>query len=152
LHTLNDTPSQIGGRQNQPLPARARGHRIGNSGWKSGSGWALPGAVGLVERVAHLAKRATPKASSGGGRDPMRLGSAFQRVVALTILALGRLDGQPELFAQRAADEAADAVRLPLRRGHQVLERGSARALDQLDDLAGLAPLAGGGLLLGWLS
>ena len=76
----------------------------------------------------------------------MLMPSALDRVGTLSVLAFGRLDRQTHLLAKRAADEAPNAVGLPFGRGHQFLEGGSARALEQFEDLRGLASRAGGRL------
>ena len=50
----------------------------------------------------------------------MRGRLSFQRVDPRAVLSLGGLDRQPHLFPQRAADEAADRMRLPIGRGHGI--------------------------------
>jgi hypothetical protein len=69
--------------------------------------------------------------------------SALNRVAALPILALGGRNGQAHLFPQGSADEPADAVRLPASGFQQLLRGGSAGPLEQVQDLGGLAALAG---------
>jgi len=78
----------------------------------------------------------------------LRRGSGLDRVAALPVLALGGLDCQAHLLAQRTADESAQAVRLPAGGLQQLLGRGASLPLQQAQDRLGLAALADA-LLLG---
>src|SRR5262249_38429763 len=88
--------------------------------------------------TGHPPKRGTPPGGNPAARRWCdREDSALERVGALTVFALGGFDGQAELLAQCSADEAADAVSLPLGGGHDAVECGSARPLQQFEYLGG---------------
>src|SRR6266851_870321 len=111
---------------NLTLPPRDRGHQGGDPGGQSGSERIVPGIVRLVGGTDAVAGgvRATkkpPEPSPGGGKEKDRRRSAFERVGALPVLALGRFYAESHLFAERAADESANTMRLPLGRCHQLL-------------------------------
>src|ERR1017187_10227530 len=100
--------------------------------------------------VAVEMKRARLSLSMGGLLEPWM--KRRDRVPALPVLGLGGPDRQPHLLAQDAGQEPADRVRLPAGGFHKFLPGGAARALQQVEDLGGLAALAGDGrLLLGGL-
>ena len=61
-----------------------------------------------------------------GRRDP---------VSAHIALGLGRRQSEPHLLFHRAGQKAADAVLLPLRRLHHVLDAGAFRPVQQLQEL-----------------
>lgn len=88
-----------------------------------------------------------PPREPGGRKETMRLALALKRVGAFPALAFGRFNVEPHLLAQRRADEPSNRMRLPLGRLHDLLHGGSARALQQLQDLCGLAALPDGGLV-----
>src|SRR5205085_12185829 len=69
--------------------------------------------------------------------------SALYSIATLPVLTLGGRDGQPHLLADRARQKTANAVRLPGRSFHQFLQRGSVRPFQQVQDLGGLAAVAG---------
>ncbi len=59
-------------------------------------------------------RRETPPGANPAARmDREGPESALDGVAAVAVLALGGRNGQPQLLTQGAADEAADAVRLP---------------------------------------
>src|SRR5262245_24722186 len=100
--------------------------------------------------TGHPPKRGTPPGGNPAARRWCdREDSALERVGALTGLALGGFDGQAELLAQSAADEPADTVGLPSGSGHDALEGGTTRPLQQFEYLGSFATLAGCGGLLG---
>src|SRR6266851_3435586 len=67
----------------------------------------------------------------------------FDRVGALSVLALGGGDDQPPFLAYRAGQEAADRMRKPACGFHQFLRSGAAGPFQQVEDLGGLAAVAG---------
>jgi len=69
--------------------------------------------------------------------------SAFDGVGALAVFALGGNDGQAHLLADGPRQEPANAVRLPASGLHQFLSRNAAVPLQQVQDLRGLAAVAG---------
>src|ERR1039458_2604668 len=128
--------------------------------WDSGS---APGRASrprrLVPRVGGLAgaaraaargrdKEKPPRRNPGGQKEPNRWASAFDRVAALPVLGLDGRDREPHLLAQGAGQEPTDGVSLPAGGFHKFLQGGAAGALQQAEDLGGLAALAGAGCLL----
>src|ERR1035441_7134560 len=93
-------------------------------------------------------KEKPPRRNPGGQKEPNRWASAFDRVAALLVRGLGGGDRKPRLLAQGAGQEPADRVRLPAGGFHEFLQGGAAGALQQVEDLGGLAALAGAGCLL----
>ena len=129
---------------NRPLPARDRVYRSGNPRGQSGSPRTVPGVIRLVGGAEAVASgvRATkkpPEPSPGGRKEIGRGRLGFERVGALPILSLGRFYAEAHLFAKRAANKPADAVRLPFGRCHQLLQGGSAGTLQQIQNLCGFA-------------
>src|SRR5271157_320492 len=128
--------------------------------WDSGSalrrtsrpGRLVPCAGGLGARSESPArgtdKEKPPRWNPGGQKEPNGWASAFDRVAALVVLGLGGRDRQPHLLAQGAGQEPTDRVRLPAGGFHEFLQGGAAGALQQIEDLGGLAALAGAGCLL----
>src|ERR1035437_8619101 len=113
----------------------------------------------LVPRVGGLAgrtkapargtdKEKPPRRNPGGQKEPNGWASAFDRVAALLVLGLGGRDRQSHLLAQGAGQEPTDRVRLPAGGFHEFLPGGAAGAFQQVEDLGGLAALAGAGCLL----
>src|SRR5579872_4767190 len=84
-----------------------------------------------AEPVAAIRKRTT-----------RRLLGGFVRTIAGVVL--GRLDRKAS-FAREQAHEAADGVRLPSRRFHNLGERSALRSLHERDDLGLLVAALGGG-------
>ena len=68
-------------------------------------------------------------------------------VNALAIFPVDRFELEPHLLADGAGQESTNRMGLPIRGFHDVLQAGSARPFQQLQDLFGLAPLAGAGRL-----
>ena len=129
---------------NRALPPGDRGHTSTDPGWAPGPGRAVPGSGGLVGgNTAHQEGVATKEARRGrsraGLRGPGLLGHAID---ALPVLALRGYDDEPHLFAERAADEAANTVRLPACGFDDLLQGGALWPLHQLEDLGGFAALA----------
>ena len=73
--------------------------------------------------------------------------SAFDRVGALAVLALGRNDGQAHLPGDCPRQEPADGMRLPSAGFLQFLRGGAALPLQQIDDPGGFAAVAGAQLM-----
>src|ERR1039457_3679145 len=91
--------------------------------------------------VAVEMKRARLSLSMGGLLEPWM--KRRDRVPALPVLGLGGPDRQPHLLAQGTGQEPADRVRLPAGGFPEFLRGGAARALQQVEDLGGLAALGG---------
>jgi len=70
---------------------------------------------------------------------------SFDRVGPLAILGLGRGDRQPQLLANGSRQEPAHGMRHPASRLLKLLGARSARALQQIENLGGLAAVAGAG-------
>src|ERR1035437_2554626 len=92
-------------------------------------------------------KEKPPRRNPGGQKEPNGRASAFDRGAALFVFGLGGRDRQPHLLAQGAGHKPADRVRLPAGGFHEFLQGGAAGALQQAEDLGGLAALASAGLL-----
>ena len=75
--------------------------------------------------------------------------SDFDGVAALTVLALGRCDGQAHFLADGPGQEAAYGMWLPTGSSHQILGCYAARPLEQFQNRVSLAACARG---LGFLS
>jgi len=141
--------------RNSSLPSGNRGHQSRDPGWQSGSRWFVPGSSRLVrgiEVAAEGGRRKPPERNPGGEwkQTGGRLG--FERISALPIIALGGCDTELHLFAERAANESSDRMRLPFRGFHDLLHRSPAGALQQFQNLSGLAALASRSRLLRLLS
>ena len=112
-----------------------------------------PGVTGIcqserrrrgVERGSRPKARRAPPAVRGGAQETTRakLGLSYF-VNALPILAADGLDLESHLFSQRPRNEAAHGMTLPLGRGHDLVQGGSAGPLQQVEDPRLLAALAG---------
>ena len=88
-------------------------------------------------------KEKPPRRNPGGQKEPNRWASAFDRVAALRVLGFGGRDRQAHLLPQGAGQEPTDRVRLPAGGFHEFLQGGAAGVLQQVEDLGGLAALAG---------
>src|SRR6266849_3773775 len=62
-------------------------------------------------------------------------GELVNAIGPLTASGLERLDREPQPFAEGSGDKAANAVRLPARCAHQVLQRSAARAFQKGQNL-----------------
>ena len=69
------------------------------------------------------------------------------RVNAFAVLPLVGGDGESHLLAQSAANKAAHGMGLPVGRGHDFPQRGTAGLLQQIQHLRGLAAAARSGRL-----
>src|ERR1039458_1987454 len=96
--------------------------------------------------VAVEMKRARLSLSTGGLLEPWM--KRRDRVPALPVLGLGGRDRQPHLLAQDTGQEPADRVRLPAGGFPEFLPCSAAGAPQQVEDLGGVAPLAGAACLL----
>jgi len=134
---------------NRALPTRDRGDRSGTPHRQSGSAGPVLGAFGLIGRTrfAQPDKEKPPRRNLGGlyKRIGWRSGD---RVAAFPVLALGGHHRQAHLFADGAGEEPADGMWLPACRFHQLFAGHAAGPLEQVEDLVGLAALAGGLRLL----
>ena len=101
-------------------------------------------------RIARHPERETPPGGYPAARRKRKGGnSGFDGVGALPVLALGGCDGQAHLLADSPRQEPADGMRLPAGGFHQFLGCCAAGPLQQVQDLGGLAAVAGaGGFLL----
>src|SRR5262249_21196826 len=77
--------------------------------------------------------------------------STGDAVYPLAVVAFGGFDRQAHFLAERAADEPTHAVRLPTGSLHNLSERRSVLALEQVQDRGLLATATGNGQLLGTL-
>jgi hypothetical protein len=102
-------------------------------------------------RVQRTDKEKPPRRNPGGQNGPNRWASALHSIAALLILGLGGRHRQSHLLAQGTGHKAPDRVRLPAGGFHELLQGGAAGALQQVEDLGGLAALAGACCLLGRL-
>src|SRR3984957_3254976 len=123
----------------------------GNCGGGPGT---LPGAVGLVVGIETDSTRVcTDEKRRRITRRPSMLTSgksAANRVSALAIAAFEGLNLHARLLNQRAADESADAVSLPVGRLHDRFQCRPVLAAQHRDHGGFLAPVARcGGLRLG---
>ena len=70
---------------------------------------------------------------------------ADDRVNSFAVLTLGGFYREPHLLAQRAGEESAHAVGLPIRSGHQLLQCGPSFSPEQHEDFGLLAAFARAG-------
>jgi hypothetical protein len=130
---------------NRAMPSGDRGHRDGTNRRPSRRGRLGPRALRLVGGATPPPERKTPPGGNPAARWMRRCGSsALHGIAALPVLALRGRHGQPHLFADRPREEAANRMFLPARQLHQFLERRAVRSLQQVQDLGGLAAVAGG--------
>src|SRR5258708_11258172 len=88
--------------------------------------------------------------SLSGASESISGDSGLQRVVALSVLAPHRRDGEAHLLPQRAGQEATNRVGLPAGGFHDFFKGGSVRPFQQVQNFGCLAPLAcASGLLAG---
>src|SRR5262245_51719145 len=133
---------------NRALPPGDRQRRGFDPGGAPGSARAVSGTGGLVAGAADDRAGVGPesrKARHGrtrAGRKYLRASLLGDAVDALAILALHGCNREPHLLPQGAADEPADAVRLPGGSLHQLAQSRSLGSLDQAQDHGGLAALA----------
>jgi hypothetical protein len=69
--------------------------------------------------------------------------SGFDRIATLAVLALGGGDGKTHLLADRPRQEAAYRMGLPTCGYHDLLQGGTVRSFQQVEDFGGLAATAG---------
>ena len=94
-------------------------------------------------------KREKPLGGNPAARKARKARLGFDRVRSLAVLSLGGRHGQAHLFAQRAADESAHAVGLPVLCFHDLGQSSTILALQQFENPIRLAAFAG---RLGFLS
>ena len=106
----------------------------------------VPGALGLVGRIADPPSRGTPPGSNPAPRFERRgCGSRFDGITSLPVFALGGNNGQAHLLTDGAGQEAADGMRLPSAGLLKLLRCCAARPLQQVQDFGGFAAVAGAG-------
>ena len=103
----------------------------------------LPGDAGEGSKEGGLEK-ATPPGTRHGGVEVGRL-LGREAVGTLAIGAFGGLNRSPQLLPDGAAQEAADGMRLPACRLHQLLQCDAAGPFQQVEDLGRFAAVAGRG-------
>ncbi len=90
--------------------------------------------------VVNTPERETPPSECPAARKARKAEwLVFDGVDATSVLALDGRHGQPHLFAYGARKKAADRMRLPTGGFHQLLGGYPARAVEQSQDLGGLA-------------
>ena len=130
---------------NRSLPPGDCGDRVVVAGRTSGHRGPLYGACGLVdgtEATACRPDKEKPPRRNPGGRNQNTCGSGFDGVAALTVVAVGRSDGQPHLLSDCSREKAAQRMRLPAGRFDQLLRCGAARSLQHVHNLGRFAALA----------
>jgi len=90
-------------------------------------------------------KEKPPRRNPGGRKSADRSVSAFDRVAAFPVGALGRGDGEAHLLAQDPGQEPADRMGLPAGGLPKFLPAGPARPPQQVENLGGLGAMAGPG-------
>jgi len=120
--------------RSRTMPQEDCRNRGTDRGWPTGRTRPLSGAGGLVggatnHRAGDLRREVKARRDrSWGGHKGMLKVSAADRVNALAVLALCGYDREPHLLTQAAADEAANAVGLPVSCLHDFGKRGSVRS------------------------
>jgi hypothetical protein len=109
----------------------------------------VPRALRLVDGVAYPKRTTPPDTFPAARRTRKRRDSGLDGVAALAVFRLGGLDRQAHFLANGAADETANAVRLPPSGFHQLLHSGSVPAFEQIQDFGGEATLVGDDLTTG---
>src|ERR1017187_2786122 len=129
----------------------ARESRVGHGRATFGPRWHEWRRLGVTAKAAVTgAGRAGTEATSRkarrgrnrAGRRNLRAMLLAEGVAALPVRALGGRDRQPQLLADGSGEEAPERMRLPAGGLHQVLQGGAVGALEQVQDLGGLAALA----------
>src|ERR1700735_1150552 len=96
-------------------------------------------------------KEKPPRECPGGETDANCRFSALERIAARSIFGPGGGDGQAHLLAEDAGNKTTDRMSLPAGGFHKIGPGGAARALQQAEELGGLAARAAGGGPLGRL-
>src|SRR5712691_1231294 len=110
-----------------------------------GSSWGNGGIGGVPEHLAWINKRATPPSGYPAAWRGTELGgSALHGVAALPVVALDGLNGQSHFRTHRTGQEPAQGMRLPAGDFKQFLGSRAAGPLQPVQDLSGLAAVAGG--------
>src|SRR5215468_9596796 len=93
--------------------------------------------------ITSLPNRKARRGRSRAGNRGVKSSLLREAVNSLAVLALGRLDLQPHLLAQGAADEAAYRMGLPAGGFHDLLQGGTVGPFQQFHDRGSLAALPG---------
>jgi hypothetical protein len=130
---------------NRTLPPGDRGRRSGAAGRQSRCRRIVLGACRLVGGVEHPRRRETPPDGNPAAPiDGIGCGSGFDGIATLAILGACGSDGQAHLRAYDARKKSAKGMWLPAGGFQQFLGGCAARPLEQVEDLGGLATVAGG--------
>src|SRR5271170_6229314 len=84
-------------------------------------------------------QEAPPSTNPAAWFEANRRGSGFDRVAALSVLALGGGHGQPHFLADSARQEPTNGMRLPAGDFHQLLGGDAARSFEQIQNPRGFA-------------
>jgi hypothetical protein len=119
----------------------------GTTGGQSRRRGSMPSVVGLVGGVVYPPERGTPPGGNPAARGGRTAGgSGLDGVSALAAITLGRRNGQSHLLPDRPRQEPTNRMRQPARGLHEFLRGDPAGPLEQIQDLGGLAAIAGFGL------
>ena len=97
----------------------------------------------MLTRGMCLVSRNKPPRRGPGGIQMGGGTSSFDRVTSFSVRRFRGLDGQAHFLSQRAADETAHAMGLPVGSCHEVLQSDSMGPLKQLHNLGRFAAPAG---------
>jgi DNA methylase len=142
------------GCMNSSLPPGNRGHRGTDPRRESGPAGPLSGAGRLECRATSAArpnKEKPPRRNPGGRRRRACYGSRLNGIGPRTVLTLGGFHCQTQLLADRARQVPTDRMRLPAGGFYQLIECGTVRPFQQVQDLRCFAALAGAFAILGRL-
>ena len=128
---------------NRALPPGDRGHRGRDSGGQLRPRWIVSAARGLVYRIAIGSEREMPLGGYPAAQERREERSGFDGVGPLAVIAFGRRHSQAHFLADRARKEAAHGMWLPARSFHELFGCDATGPLQQVQDLVGLAALAG---------